>query len=181
MLHIPSSIPFIDSHSWLFSCTENCSVLWVKWSGEPQWKASVDGPFVLLQRLLKPSVNKRTMWVISLKILSVHPHSNVNDLSEKFFFSCWLFLLFLLFMFNGSFFLAPSTMMFLLRPITRLGCTLDNDISIKHYFCFIFFEHNGEQRGGFSFPLPFRHATKVKLLFRLLLTSSFPSSIERKI
>lgn len=117
-------------------------------------KSNVRWSFCAFQRLLEPSVNDRTKRTIALKISSLHPHSNVNGLSEKFFVFVLTFPpLSFVYVQWALFFRFPIPMMSLLWPITRLGCTLDNDISIKHYFCFIFLEHNGEQRRGFSLSL----------------------------
>lgn len=94
----------------------------MKWSGNhstEEGKSDSRWSFVSFQRLFP--VNDRTMREISLKIHShsLHPPLKCQWMSEKFF-SCWLFLLCLLFMFNGlllsyAFFLPQTQTMFLLR------------------------------------------------------------------
>lgn len=155
-----SSIPFIDSHSWLL-CTRSFVLLTI-WSGKAAVKKH------LTMALLQP--NREFFWRLSF----IPPPTLVLAcLPSSAFCLCSM----------------DSSTHRLLDDVslTAHHCTLDNDISIKHYFCFILSPAQWRNDAAVASPLSLLDMPqKVKLLFRLLLTSLFfpkreKGSIEREI
>ena len=146
--------------------------LLIRCAGETKWRTAMKKHEAMVLLCFNRGFCSRTIWRDFFEdFFSLHPHSNVNGLSENFFLSCWLFLL-LPFVYVQWTFLFFSVFLLPLHDVslTAHHCTLDNDISIKHYFCFIFSRAqwwNGAISSLLDMP------QKVKLLFRLLLTSFF--------